>query len=189
MHRDALAAREAKVLSNDTSESIRFLRRLRTVRDFTTDPVPDEALADILEVGRWTGSANNRQPTEVIVVSDPEVRQKLVSFGANTAGKAPVVLVIVTPGDPARFELEVFDEGLLAERIQLAALAHGLGTGITTLKGEGPAGAKELLGVPSEKRVRCVIALGMPDRAAIQAKPKNPQPRKPTSDFAHWGRY
>src|SRR5262245_55315494 len=189
MHRIAFAPREAKVLSYDTGDLIQFLRRLRTVRDFTPDPVPDEALADILEVGRWTGSANNRQPAEVIVVSDPEVRQKLVPFGANTAGKAPAVLVIVTPGDPSRFELEVFDEGLLAERLQLAAAAHGLGSGITTLKGEGPAGAKDLLGIPAEKRVRCVIALGTPDRAAIQAKPKNPQPRKPTGEFAHWGRY
>jgi nitroreductase len=167
----------------------RFLRRLRTVRDFTPDPVPNEVLADILEVGRWTGSANNRQPTEIVVVRDPEVRQKLVPFGANTAGKAPVVLVIVTPGDSARFELEVFDEGLLAERLQLAALAHGLGSGITTLKGDGPANAKELLGIPAEKRVRCVVAVGTPDRAAIQAKPKNPQPRKPTNDFVHWGKY
>jgi nitroreductase len=189
MHRDAHATWEAEVLSYDTGDLNRFLRRLRTVRDFLPDPVPEEALADILEVGRWTGSANNRQPAEVIVVRDPEVRQKLVPFGANTAGKAPVVLLIVTPGDPTRFELEVFDEGLLAERLQLAALAQGLGSGITTLKGDGPAHAKDLLGIPAEKRVRCVIALGTPDRAAIQAKPKNPQPRKPLSDFAHWGKY
>jgi nitroreductase len=176
-------------LSETSSDVIKFLRRLRTVRDFRPEPVSEGALADILEVGRWSGSANNRQPAEIVVVRDPEARQKLVGFGANTAGKAPVALVIVTPGDPARFELEVFDEGLLAERLQLAALAHGLGSGITTLKGEGPAGAKELLGIPAEKRVRCVIAVGARDEAAIQAKPKHPQPRKPIGAFAHWDKY
>jgi nitroreductase len=176
-------------LSDSSSDLIRFLRRLRTVRDFTPEPVPEEALADILEVGRWSGSANNRQPAEIVVVRDPEARQKLVGFGSNTAGKAPVALVIVTPGDPTRFELEVFDEGLLAERLQLAVAARGLGSGITTLKGEGPNGAKELLGIPGEKRVRCVIAVGHADQAAIQAKPKHPQPRKPVGEFVHWGKY
>jgi nitroreductase len=176
-------------VSSSASELIQFLRRLRTVRDFQPEPIPEDALADILEVGRWTGSANNRQPTEIVVVRDPEIRQKLTPLGANTAAKAAVALVIVTPGDPARFELEVFDEGLLAERLQLAAAAHGLGSGITTLKGEGPTIAKELLGIPPEKRVRAVIALGIPDQAAIQAKPKHPQPRKPITDFAHMDRY
>jgi nitroreductase len=176
-------------LSTTASDLIQFLRRLRTVREFTPDPVSDEALQDILEVGRWTGSASNRQPTEIVVVRDAAMRQQLTSHGANTAAKAPVALVIVTAGDPSRFELEVFDDGLLAERIQLAAAALGLGSGITTLKGEGPAAVKALLGIPADRRVRTVIAVGVPDRAAIAAKPKNPQPRKPISDFAHWDRY
>jgi nitroreductase len=176
-------------LSETSRDLIKFLRRLRTVRDFRPEPVPEEALTDILEVGRWTGSANNRQPAEIVVVRNPETRQKLVGFGANTAGKAAVALVIVTAGDPARFELEVFDEGLLAERLQLAALANGLGSGITTLKGDGPSAAKELLGIPAEKRVRCVVAVGVRDEAAIAAKPKHPQPRKPIGEFAHWEKY
>jgi len=176
-------------VTSSPNDLIKFLRRLRTVRDFTSDPVPEAALADILEVGRWTGSASNRQPTEIIVVRDLEVRQKLNAVGASTAARAALVLVIVTPGDAARFELEVFDEGLLAERLQLAAAAHGLGSGITTLKGDGPDVAKALLGIPLEKRVRCVISVGVADQAAIKAKPKRPEPRKPMSDFAHFEKY
>jgi nitroreductase len=171
------------------SEQIQFLRRLRTVRDFRPDPVPEEALNDILEVGRWSGSANNRQPTEVVVVRDPAARQKLTDWGSNTAAKAPAVIVIITPGDKERFEHEVFDEGRIAERLQLAAAAHGLGSGVTWLKGDGPERAKELLGIPPDRRVRTVIALGYRDDAAIAAKPKNPQPRKEPGVFAHWDRY
>lgn len=176
-------------MSNSPSGLVKFLRGLRTVRDFKPEPIPENALQDILEVGRWTGSASNRQPTEIVVVRDPETRQKLTGFGANSAATAAVVLLIVTPGDPARFELEVFDDGLLAERLQLAAAARGLGSGINTLKGEGPDAVKQLLGIPAEKRVRTVIAIGVPDLVAIKAKPKNPQPRKPMTDFAHWDHY
>lgn len=37
-----------------------FLQDLRKMRGFTEQPVPEEALRDILEVARWTGSAANR---------------------------------------------------------------------------------------------------------------------------------
>jgi nitroreductase len=176
-------------MSAATSDLISFLRRLRTVREFGPEPVSDEALNDILEVGRWSGSASNRQPVEIVVVRDPEARQKLTGWGANTAAKVAVALVIVTPGDPERADLEAFDDGRLSERILLAAAAHGLGSGVTTLKGEGPAAAKQLLGIPAERRVRTVIAIGHRDEAAIRAKPKNPQPRKPMAEFAHRDHY
>jgi nitroreductase len=171
------------------NDQIQFLRRLRTVRDFRPDVVPEDALNDVLEVGRWSGSANNRQPAEVVVVRDAALRQQLSEMGANTAAKAPAVVVIVTPGDRERFEHEVFDEGRIAERLQLAASAHGLGAGVTWLKGDGPERAKELLGIPPERRVRTVIALGYKDEAAIKAKPKSPQPRKEPGQFAHRERF
>lgn len=176
-------------MAEATADRVEFLRRLRTVRDFTPEPVPETTLNDILEVGRWSGSASNRQPAEVVVVRDPEARQRLTEWGANTAAKAAVAIVIVTPGDRERLELEVFDDGRLSERLQLAAAAHGLGAGVTWLKNDGPERAKELLGIPAERRVRTVIAIGYPDRAAIAARPKNPQARKPASEFAHVDRF
>ncbi|MGH2461191.1 MAG: nitroreductase family protein [Chloroflexota bacterium] len=176
-------------MSQDATDRIKFLRRARQVRDYRPAPVPEAALADILEVGRWSGSASNRQTSEIVVVRDPAVRQTLTAGGANTAASAGVALVIVTNGDPARQELEIYDEGRMAERLLLAASAHGLGASITTLKGEGPAAAKQTLGIPAERRVSTVVAIGVPDQAAIQAKPRNPLPRKPMSEFAHWDHY
>lgn len=171
------------------NDQIVFLRRLRTVRDFRPDSVPPDALNDVLEVGRWTGTANNRQAAEVVVVTDSAARQKLTEWGSNTAAKAPVALVIVTEGSAERFEHEAFDEGRLAERLQLAAAAHGLGSGVTWLKNDGPERAKEYLGIPAERRVRTVVCVGYRDEAAIKAKPKNPQARKEVGQFAHHDRY
>jgi len=166
-----------------------FLRRLRTTREFTPEAVSDDALQDILDVGRWTGTANNRQSGEVVVVRDASVRQRLTEYGANTAAKAAAALVIVTQGDTERFEHETFDEGRLAERLQLAAAARGLGAGVTWLKGDGPEKAKQMLGIPADRRVRTVVCIGHRDEAAIATKPRNPQPRKPTGEFAHFDRY
>jgi nitroreductase len=176
-------------MSEQTNDRIAFLRGLRTVRDFTADPVPEDVLRDVLEVGRWTGTANNRQPAEIVVVRDPAARQKLTEYGANTAAKAAAALVIVTAGDVERAEHEMFDEGRIAERLQLAAAAHGLGAGVTWLKGEGPERAKELLGIPPQKRVRTVVSIGRRDEAAIRAKPRAPQPRREINDVVRWERY
>jgi nitroreductase len=181
--------REEVDMSEQAKDRIAFLRGVRTVRDFTADPVPEDALRDVLEVGRWTGTANNRQPAEVVVVRDAAARQKLTEYGANSAARAAAALVIVMAGDPERVELETFDEGRLAERLSLAAAAHGLGAGVTWLKGDGPERAKELLGIPREKRVRTVVAVGNRDEAAIRAKPRVAQPRREVGEFARWERY
>src|SRR5207302_8893513 len=111
------------------AERIKFLRRLRAVKAFTPEAVPQDAIEDILEVGRWSGSGSNRQPWEVIVVRDPDAKRKMGEWGANPAPTAAAVFLIVSANDTSGF-----DHGRLAERLNLAALAHGLGSTVATLK-------------------------------------------------------
>ena len=173
-----------------TNDKIRFLRGLRAVRDYTSQPIPEDVLSDILEVGRWSGSASNVQGTEVVVVRDPQIRQRMSELGARPAAGAAVVLVVVTPGDAERHDLEVFDNGRLIERLLLAAKAHGLGSNIATLKENGPEAIKEVLGIPPERRIWTVVTLGYTDVAAHKARPKSPTAgRKPAAGFVHWDRY
>ncbi len=171
-------------MSLSTAEMVTFLRGLRAVKQFTAEPVAEHVVQEILEVGRWTGSAVNSQPWEVVVVRDRETNRKLGDWGAKPAATAPVVLLIVTAGDEA-----AFDEGRLAERLLLAAAAHGLGSTVATLKNDGPDAAKRLLGIPAERRAVTLVALGHTDLAARRARPRNPQPRKPMAELAHWDRY
>jgi nitroreductase len=163
---------------------LRFLSRLRAVREYTPEPVSDQAVKEILEVGRWTSTGGNRQPHEVVVVRDPEVRHKFAAWGAKPAGPAAVALLIVTAT-----ESSAFDEGRVAERLALAAKACGLGSCIATLKNEGPDEAKQLLGIPAERRARTLVTIGHTDVEARKALPKAAQARKPMEEFAHWDRY
>jgi nitroreductase len=171
-------------MSESSDERIKFLRRLRAVKQFTAEPVPQPVIEQILEVGRWSGSGANRQPWEVIVIRDPETRRKFAEWGANPAATAAVVFLIVSNSDGA-----AFDEGRLAERLLLGASAHGLGSTVATLKGDGIAAAKDLLGIPSERRSHTIVAIGNSDRDARAARPANPQPRKPMEQFVHWDRF
>jgi nitroreductase len=181
---------EVSTVGQNATEQIKFLRSLRAVRTYTPEPVPEAALRDILEVGRWSGSASNRQPAEVVVVRDKEILQQIMAHGVRAAATAPVALVIVTPGDPDRKDLEVFDDGRLVERLLLAARAHGLGSNISTLKGEGPTVIKQALGIPAERRIWTVVTIGVTDEAAHAARTMTPAAgRKAATEFAHWDRY
>jgi nitroreductase len=171
-------------MSETSGERIEFLRRLRSVKAFTPEPVPQDVIAAILEVGRWSGSSTNRQPWEVLVVRDPEAKRKMGEWGANPAPTAAVVFLILSTSDAA-----AFDEGRLAERLNLAAAAHGLGSTVATLKGDGIAAAREYFGIPTERRSHTVVAVGHTDQEVRRARPKNPQPRKPMEEFVHWDRF
>jgi nitroreductase len=173
------------MLGRVKEDVLKFLRGLRAVREYTPEPVSQEAIDQILEVGRWTSTGANRQPSEVVVVRDPEVRRKFAEWGAKPAGAAPVSLLIVTTSD--QFAV---DEGRLAERLALAARACGLGSCIATLKNEGPDAAKQLLGIPADRRARTLVTVGHTDVEARRALPKlGASARKPMAEFAHAEQY
>jgi nitroreductase len=166
-------------------ELLRLMRNLRAVREYTAEPVAEQTLLDILEVGRWTGTGSNSQPADVVVVRDPEVKRRLSEWGARPAAAAAAVLLLATKEGAGQL-----DEGRYAERLALAAKACGLGSCIATLKNEGPQAAKELLGIPEDRRARVVVTLGHTDVAARKTLPQNPRGgRKPMAEFAHWDRF
>jgi len=57
-----------KMSMADAQELTAFLRSLRSVRRFSSEPIADDVLYDILEVARWTGSSKNTQPWRLVVV-------------------------------------------------------------------------------------------------------------------------
>jgi len=174
----------------EPSRLIAFLRGLRAVREYTPQPVADDILNDLIEVGRWTGSAANFQWAELVIVTDPAIQQQIADGGVRAAAGSAVSIVIVTPGSAEQHDLEVFDEGRVVERLLLAARAHGLGSNIGTLKGDGPAVVKRALGIPEEKRAWSVVTIGHIDQAAFAARTRNPRAgRKPAAEFAHRERY
>jgi nitroreductase len=168
-------------------DRIAFLRSLRAVRSFRPDPVPQEVVDDILEVARWSGSASNRQPWELVVIRERETLEALASVEgyARHLRDASLGIVLVMAGE--RSEQETYDEGRLAERIMLAALAHGVGSSIGWIVGGGRAAAKEILGIPESRTVRTAISLGYPDESARRRRAD--QARKPLSEIVHEEQY
>jgi len=173
--------------TGNPEDRIAFLRSLRAVRSFRPDPVPREVVDDVLEVARWSGSASNRQPWELVVIRDRETLGKLAGVEGYAAylEDAPLGIVLVMAGE--RATQETYDEGRLAERVMLAAWAHGVGSSVGWIVGEGRAAAKEILGIPEDRTVRTVISLGYPEEGARRRR--TGQARKPLSEIVREERY
>lgn len=166
-----------------------FLRSLRAVRNFLPDPVPQEVMDDVLNVARWSGSASNKQPWEIIVIRDRETLDALAAvegYAGHLAG-APLGIVLVMAGN--RAEQEAYDEGRLSERIMLAAWAHGVGSSIGWIVGSGRDAAKDLLGVPRGRMVRTAISFGYPDDTVRRPRKGPGAARKPLSEIVYEERY
>ena len=177
----------------DPREITRFMRGLRSVRRFSTDPIPQDVLEDILDATRWTGSAKNVQPWEIILVRDRATLQTLATFGAYARhlAKAAAAAVLVMERSMG------MDEGRLAQTLMTAAWAHGVGSCIATLlPQENSLRAKELLGVPEERGLVTAISLGYPrneDALRLSSDPTAasgvPFGRKPMTEFVSWERF
>ena len=166
--------------------ALRRLAALRVTRTFTAEPVADADLDRVLEVGRWTGSARNRQPWRVAVIHDAGRRGELARLGAYARhlAAAPVALLIAvdTAGGGADAE---FDAGRLAQSLMLAAREVGLGScPVTFFPDANAVRATAIAGVASPWRVRTGIALGRPGPPPPRiGRPAIPTGRRPLTEM------
>jgi nitroreductase len=59
---------------------LRACFRIRTIRDFLPDPLPQETLDRCLDAARLAPSSSNLQPREFMIIRDPELRQAAATF-------------------------------------------------------------------------------------------------------------
>jgi nitroreductase len=162
-------------------ETYQRILKLRAIRSFRPDRITDEDLEAVLEAARWTGSAKNRQNWSLVVVSEPEQRDRLAECGSFTdpLRQAPVTIALVQELDGYEF-----DTGRLAQNIMLAADARGVASCPITLHNDSQAAA--VLGLPAGTRCRYAVALGYPAPGAVAAKFGG---RKSLAELVHRNRY
>jgi nitroreductase len=176
------------------SEMIAEMNRLRQVRQYRPDPVPDEVVDQLLEVARWTGSSQNTQPWHFIVIDDREKLYRISRFRdrINWVADAPMAIAIVLDGKNPTGDL--YDEGRVTERLMIAARLLGYGSGTAWFGGtsgdpESEAEARELLGIPNDKVTRSIVVIG-PAISAVDPRPdRNPPGRRPLSELVSHNRY
>lgn len=167
-----------------------ILRRVRSVREFTDREVPDDVLQDILETARWTGSGMNAQPWTLVVVRERATLRAVAEASPNTGhvGGATAAIFVVMDGG-AQPVLEGFDEARLAERIVIAATAHGLASALGWVVASARESVRALLGVPPPRTIRTLISLGYATEAGARPKSSAGAARKPLDEVVRWEQF
>ena len=163
------------------------LRARRNVRQFTEQPVPDDALDRILDAGRRAPSAGNWQPWDFVLVTD---RSQLVELakvwqGArHVAGAAAAIAVVAPePKDDRQSELLQFDLGQAVYAMTVAAADLGVGTGHAAATDQDQAGA--VLGFPEGRFLAFVLSVGYPSDKPLAVI--NRLNRRPFDEVVHRG--
>ena len=157
----------------------------RNVRQYTSDPVPDEHLTRIVEAGWRAPSASNRQHWDFVVVTDPAKLAGLATVwrgaGHIAGAVAAIALVVPVPEDERTKVIDQYDLGQATYAIMLAAADLGIGTGHSSV-GEQDR-AREILGVPTTHEVAYLLGVGYPADRPLRpiVKPN----RRPFDEVVH----
>jgi len=141
-----------------------------SVRTYDPVDVSAEDLERIVDAGRRAPSGGNRQPIQFIAVTKRETLDALESVQEAFASASAAVAIVADPA-VSRWWLE--DAAAAAENMLLAVTALGYASVWiegTLLKQEDR--AKDLLGVPNEKRLIIMLPIGKVPDGASQAERK-----------------
>ena len=145
------------------------IRKRRSIRRYKPTPVPEDVLTNILEAARLAPSAGNRQPWHFVVVTDPDMRNKLADIHPHAQMVRQSPVCIVPCGEPrlsfpGMNDYWIQDLSAATENILLAAVGLGLGAvwcGVYPVP-ERVKGTREVLGIPEEVVPFAYIAVGYP---------------------------
>jgi len=170
------------------------IKERRSCRNFSSEPVSEETIEKILAAAIWAPSPLNSQPWQFIVVTNKEVKEKIIAeaercrkWAIETSGwewlekykvgflqSVPVMIVVV--GDPKKSGVDQFQEegpigyqqacAAAIQNMQLAAHALGLGSLWFTFFDKKP--MREILGIDAEKTPLAIVCLGKPAGEPLQ---------------------
>jgi nitroreductase len=165
------------------------IRTRRSVRGYSSTPVPKEKLDRVIESGRVAPSAMNLQPWHFIIVEDADKREKMSKAKyAKFLKESPVV--IVGCGDrKASPKWFAIDTTIALQNMVLTATSEGLGTCWIGSFDEDL--IRKLLKIPEHLAVVALLAVGYPrkklDLAATIVRSGNRKPAEEIVSVEEYG--
>lgn len=111
------------------NEVIKEMISRRSVRKYSSDPVPEELIREIAEAGTYAATGRNKQAPIIIAVTDKSLRDRLSRMNAAIMGSdsdpfygAPAVLIVLADRSVPTY---LYDGSLVMGNLMLAA--HSLG--------------------------------------------------------------
>lgn len=153
------------------SPLLNLLRRRRSIRKFTDQPVDRKDVDALIEAAVRAPTSRGLNPWEFIVIDDKETIEKLAlakQHGSHFLGGAP--LAIVVAADTTKSDAWTEDCSIAAIIIQLVAEELKLGSCWVQIRMRphndemsAETYIKGLMGLPDHFSVECVVGIGHPD--------------------------
>ena len=169
-------------------DAIKMLKERRSVRKFKEDKVDREIIKELVATSQYAPTWANTQTARYNIIDNAEVQQKLAdsmsgfAFNQKTTLRAAGVVVLsavkgksgysptgeidTKKGDTWAF----FDAGIAAQTFCLAAYEKGIGTVILGIFDEDK--VAEIIGLPENEVVECLIPYGYPESDDKKPAPK-----------------
>lgn len=152
-----------------------LIQQRQSVRSYSDQPVEKEKLQQIIEAVHLAPSACNSQPWRLIIVDDPDIKNKVAKATRLSSAiafnkwvvQAPIIAILVIEkakliaqigGNIKNQEYPEYDIGIAAEHFCLQAAELGLGTCMIGWFDEEK--IQELLHIPKKKKIGLLITLG-----------------------------
>ena len=155
---------------------LELLKKRRSCRRFTGEPVSEEAVANIMKAALMSPSGHRVNPWEFVLVEDKEMLKALSvakAAGAQLIEGAAMAVVVIA--DTTKTDVWIEDCSIATIIVQLAAEDMGLGSCWVQIRRRMDAQGnvsedvvRKLLGIPEHYAVQSIVAIG---HKAREAKP------------------
>lgn len=159
---------------------LEIMKKRRSIRKFKDEPLTEAELRSVVDAGILAPSAKNTRPVEFFVLTDKARIEKLVPCrdgqSAMPMQTARAAVIVAARADKSDMWIE--DASIAATLILLQAESSGLGACWVQIR-QRPCGdstaekrVRELLNIPDDISLLCMIALGHPDEVK---EPRDPE--------------
>ncbi|MBR4320122.1 MAG: nitroreductase family protein [Oscillospiraceae bacterium] len=158
-------------------EFTEVLQNRRSIRQYTSQPVTQEQMEEIIALARFAPSWKNSQTAKYYVILNQELKNQIAEQGTCDFSKnkiniqnAPCLVVLATVDKIAGYNhdgsfttskethWQSFDAGIACQTFCLTAFEKGLGTLIMGIYDEEK--IKTLLNLPENESISALIAVG-----------------------------
>jgi len=148
-----------------------LLFQRRSIRKYKDIKVEKEKVEQLVKAALLAPSARSVYSQRFIVVDDKDLLSKLSKareHGSSFLKDAPLAIVVL--GDSSLLDVWTEDAAISATIIQLVAKSLGLGSCWIQIRNRQHSSSKtseeyiqDILDIPREVKVECIIAIGYPD--------------------------
>jgi len=156
------------------------IRKRRSIREFTNEPVSREQLLEIIQAGIWAPSGLNNQPWRFVIVTDPEVKERLAAqtHYSHIVRGAPALIAVFLDVNAMYDEVKDHQSaGACIQNMLLAVEALGLGAVWLGQILKNKEQVRQILDLSPDLDLMAVLAIGHPARRDQRSK------RKPLTTF------